>query len=233
MIDITLFVVLALCVLAGYYRGTIYASISIGVTILSFLIALLFVPLLSGAVRSSEDIYGSLVYYFEGYEYVSETSLELIHEPAVAITDEQLDVILYNADMPIPMGKSVEKNIKNQVYADQGIITLGDYFNQTIVDVVLNILSLLVLFVCIRTILGFVLRMIDHGMKGFPSFNRFDAPFSCGIGFLHGILLLYVVFLLAPVAFTVVPALEEYLNESFFGGFFYRVNPLLYLIPTT
>lgn len=233
MIDIALFVVLALCVLAGYYRGTIYATISIGVTILSFLLALLFVPLLSDAVRNSEDLYNSLVYYFEGYEYVSETSVELIHEPVDAITQEQLDVILYNADMPIPMAKSVQKNIEKQVYSENGIITIGDYFNQTIVDVVINILSLLVIFACLRMLLGFIQRMIEHGMRGFPTLNHYDAPFSCGIGFLHGVLLLYIVFLLIPVAFTVVPALERFLDESIFGGFFYRVNPLLHMIPTT
>lgn len=233
MIDIVILVVLGLCILAGYYRGTVYSAISIGITLLSFFLSMLLIPLIAGGIRSTESVYSSLLYYFEGHEYITETSVELVHEPADSVSAEALDVIIRNADMPIPMGKAVKRNITKSVYADAGISTLGDYFNQTIVDVVLNILSLLLLFVVLRLFLGFLLRTADYGTHGFPVLKRFDAVYSCGIGFLHGVLLLYLVFLLVPIVLTVVPALEKFLDESWLGGFFYRANPLLRLIPTT
>ena len=99
-------------------------------------------------------------------------------------------------------------------------------------DTVLNILSLLVLFLIFRLILGFVLRLIDFGAAGLPRLRRFDAPLSCGIGLLHGIFLVFVLFMLVPLMLVVVPKLIKYIDESVLGGFFYKANLLLKMVPT-
>ncbi len=232
MVDLAILAILSLCVLAGYYRGTIYAAINVGLTVVSFFLALLLIPAASGIIKNSESLYHGLLYYFEGYEYVSTTSVERVHDVVTVVDDGELDYLIENADMPIPMGDAVRKNVHRAAYADSGIFTLGDYFNQTIVDVVINILSLLILFGVIRLLLGLILRTVDFSMEGMPVLNRFDAAFSCGIGFVHGVMLVYVLFLLVPVALTVVPRLVTLLDDSVLGGFFYRANPLLHLIPT-
>ena len=233
MITVLILVVLGLCILAGYYRGVIYSAISIGLTIISFFLALLLIPAVATPVRQNETLYGSLLYYFEGYEYVTQTSVEMIHDPVATLGDEALDDVIENAEMPIPFGSAVKQNIQNEAYADQGITTLGDYFNQTIVDMVLNTLSLLFLFVCIRVLFGFILRMIDYGRRGLPVMKRFDAIFSCGIGFLHGVMLLFIFFLLVPILLTIVPKLGAMVVNTPLGGFFYRMNPYVWFIPTT
>ncbi|MBR0425482.1 MAG: CvpA family protein [Clostridia bacterium] len=233
MVDLAILIIIALCVLAGYYRGTIYAAINLGITIVSLLLALLLIPAVAGIIQHSERVYKGMLYYFEGYEYVSTTSVEQVHAVAADVSEEEIRAIVDRADMPIPMGDAVRKNIRRLAYADKGIVTLGDYFNQTIVDVVINILSMFGLFVVIRFVVGWALRIIDFSLEGFPVMNRYDAAFSCGIGFLHGVLLVYALFLLVPVALTVVPRLESFLDESLLGGFFYHVNPLLQVIPTT
>ena len=233
IITILILVVLGLCILAGYYRGVIYSAVSIGVTLLSFLLALLLIPVIAGPVRESKTLYGSLLYYFEGYESVSKTSVEMIHDPVASIDGETLSEVVENAALPLPLGSAVTKNIRREAYADRGITTLGDSFNQTIVDVVLNILSLLFLFAVIRILLGFILRMIDYGRRGLPALKRFDPLFSCGIGFLHGVVLLYIFFLLAPIVLTIVPKLGRMLIDTPLSGFFYRMNPFMWMIPTT
>jgi uncharacterized membrane protein required for colicin V production len=233
LVDLAILIIIALCVLAGYYRGTIYAAINLGITIVSLLLALLLIPAVAGIIHHSERVYKGMLYYFEGYEYVSTTSVEQVHAVAADVSEEEIRAIVDRADMPIPMGDAVRKNIRRSAYADKGIVTLGDYFNQTIVDVVINILSMFGLFVVIRFVVGWALRIIDFSLEGFPVMNRYDAAFSCGIGFLHGVLLVYALFLLVPVVLTVVPRLESFLDESLLGGFFYHVNPLLQVIPTT
>jgi hypothetical protein len=75
--------------------------------------------------------------------------------------------------------------------------------------------------------------MIEYGRQGLPALQRIDPLFSCGLGFLHGVILLYIVFLCAPVLLTVVPKLGSILVSSPLGGFFYRMNPFLWLIPIT
>ena len=91
---------------------------------------------------------------------------------------------------------------------------------------------LLVLFLLFRLILGFVLRLIDFGAAGLPRLRRFDALLSCGIGLLHGILLVFIVFMLVPLMLVVVPKLVKYIDDSVLGGFFYKANLLLKLVPT-
>ena len=233
MVTVPILIILGLCILAGYYRGVIYSAVSIGLTLLSFFLALLMIPVITGPVRESKTLYGSLLYYFEGYESVSKTSVEMIHDPVSSIDAETLSEVVENAALPLPLGSAVTKNIRREIYANRGITTLGDYFNQTIVDVVLNILSLLFLFVIIRVLLGFILRMIDYGRRGLPALKRFDPLFSCGIGFLHGVMLLYICFLIAPVILTIVPKIGRLLFDTPLSGFFYRMNPFMWLIPTT
>lgn len=233
MVDLAIIVVLVLCVLAGYYRGTIYAAVNVGVTLAAFLVSLLLIPAAAGIIKGSESLYHGMLYYFEGYEYVSATSVERVHDVVTNVSNETLSELIENADMPVPLDDAVRKNIRRTAYAKRGISTLGDYFNQTIVDVVINILSFLLLFTVLRLLLALLLRMLDFSIEGMAVLNRFDPVFSCGIGFLHGVLLLYVLFMLVPVALTVVPQLSTYLDHSVLGGFFYRTNPLLHLIPTT
>ncbi len=233
MVTILILIILGVCILAGYYRGVIYSAVSIGLTLLSFFLALLLIPVVARPVRQSKTLYGSLLYYFEGYEFVSKTSVELIHDPISTLDRQELSDVVDNAGLPLPLGSAVEKNIWRESYAKKGITTIGDYFNQTIVNVVLNILSLLFLFVILRVLFGFILRMIDYGRHGLPTLKRFDPLFSCGIGFLHGVVLLYIFFLIAPVILTIVPKLGREMINTPLSGFFYRMNPFMWLIPTT
>ena len=233
MVTVLILIILGICILAGYYRGVIYSAISIGLTLLSFFLALIMIPVVARPVRESKTLYSALLYYFEGYEFVSRTSVELIHEPISILDKQELSDVVDNAGLPLPLGNAVEKNIRREVYAKRGITTIGDYFNQSIVDAVLNILSLLFLFVIFRVLFGFILRMVDYGRHGLPRLKQFDPLFSCGIGFLHGMALLYIFFLLVPVVLVIVPKLRNELIVPALPGFFYRMNPFMWLIPTT
>lgn len=233
MVDLAILVILGVAVLAGYYRGVVYSLISLGLTVLSFLLALVCIPALSGSFKANEEIYDMMLYYFEGYEYINDTSVELVHEGIDTVDDATLSEVITNANMPYPMDSAVQKNVRRAVYKAEGIETLGDYFNQTIVDLVINILSLLLLFIIFRLAFGFVLHLVDYGKNGLPVLARYDAPVSLGIGFLHGILLVFILFMLVPIVLTVVPKLESFLEGSVFGEFFYRGNLLLRLVPTT
>ena len=232
MVDLVILLILAIALLAGYYRGVIYSAINLGVSILSFVMALLLCTTLSGVVQKRQSLYEMMLYYFEGYEYINETSVELVHVSVSQIGEKELAVVVKNADMPSPFDSAITGNVKKQVYEDRGIYSLGDYFNQTIVDTVLNIISLLLLFLIFRLLFGFVLRLIDFGAAGLPRLKQFDVPLACGIGLLHGIFLVSVLFMLVPLMLVVVPRLSKFIDGSLLGGFFYRGNVLLRMVPT-
>lgn len=232
MVDLVILLILAIALLAGYYRGVVYSAINLGVSLLSFALALLLCTSLSGVVQKRQNLYEMMLYYFEGYEYINKTSVELVHVSASQIGDKELAVVVRNANMPSPFDRAITNNVKKQVYESRGIYSLGDYFNQTIVDTVLNILSFLLLFLIFRLLLGFVLRLIDFGAAGLPRLKQFDVPLACGIGLLHGIFLVFILFMLVPLMLVVVPRLSQFIDDSLLGGFFYRGNLLLRMVPT-
>ena len=230
-IDAGVLLILAIAVLSGFYRGFINAALGAVATVLSYVAGLLGLPLVSGAIKGHESLYNMLLYYTEGAEYVAATDVELTRIPISQVSSDRLRTIVENADMPIPMGSRVIQNVASEAFLDQGITTLGDYFNLTIVSVVINIFSLLIIFTVLRVVLGMIIRSVEYGRNGFPSLVRGDGLIGAGIGLLQGVLILFGIFLLMPICLTVLPKLYEFVAESFFGDFFYKANFLLYLIP--
>lgn len=233
LIDIAILLVLAITVLGGLYRGFLSTALNIGATIVSLLIGRIAIPILSGVIKSRDQFYNMMRYYTEGSEYVALTDVELTRTPIANISAETLHTVIKTADLPHPMDTCITKNIATEAFSADGITTLGDYFNETIVCVVINIFALLLVFIVLRVLLGCVIHGLEYGRGGFPILQRFDAPIGAGLGLINGALLLFVAFLLVPVALTVLPRLYEFLSDSFFGEFFYRANPFIALIPGT
>ncbi|HWP21409.1 MAG TPA: CvpA family protein [Candidatus Cryosericum sp.] len=232
-IDIAILLVLGITILGGLYRGFVSTVYNVGATVVSLIVARVFIPLVSSLVKGSADLFNMMLYYTEGSEYVAITDVELTRASIASISSDQLHAVLQNADMPIPMDRCVIKNIAQEAFHSSGVTTLGDYFNQTIVCVVINILAMLLVFIIVRLLLGFVIRGMEYGRGGFPVLTRGDGIIGAGLGLIHGVLLLFAIFLLVPVMLTVLPKLYEFLSESFFGEFFYKANFLLSLIPAT
>lgn len=232
-VDIAILLVLGITILGGLYRGFVSTVYNVGATVISLIVGRICIPLVSSLVKGSADLFNMMLYYTEGSEYVAITDVELTRTSIASISSDQLRTVLQNADMPIPMDRCVTKNIAQEAFRDSGVTTLGDYFNQTIVCVVINILAMVLVFAVVRLLLGFVIRGIEYGRGGFPVLTRGDGIIGAGLGLIHGVLLLFAIFLLVPVMLTVLPKLYEFLSESFFGEFFYQANFLLSLIPAT
>lgn len=232
-IDIAVLLVLAITTLGGYYRGFFSTVLSIAASVVSWLLGRIGVPLISNAIQSNEKLFNMMCYYTEGAEYVAITDVELTRTPISAISGDTLRTVIANADMPRPMGAFVSKNIATEAFAKSGVTTLGDYFNQTIVCTVINILAVLLVFVALRVLLGLVISGVRYGRGGYPVLQRFDGLIGAGLGLINGVLLLFVLFMSVPIMLTVLPKLYEFLDESFFGEFFYKANPFISMIPST
>lgn len=233
IIDSVCAFVLVLCILSGCYRGFIDTVLGLLLSVVSLLLGRLCMPVLASAIKSNASLYNMLLYYTEGSEYVAETSVEMTRISIRNVTAAELKTIISRADMPLPLGDRVLKNVAVEAFSDTGYTALGDYFNLTIVSVVINIFSLLFFFVLFRVLCGVVLRAIGYGRGGFPMLSQFDTAAGAGVGFLHGVLLLFVLFLLLPIVLTVLPNIRVFVKRSFFGEFFYRANFLYMLIPGT
>lgn len=225
--------VLILCILSGCYRGFIDTVLGFFLSILSLIFGRICMPIMASAIRGNETLYNMLLYYTEGSEYVASTSVEMTRISIRNVTSAELKTIITRADMPLPLGERTLKNIAVEAFSDTGYTALGDYFNLTIVSVVINIFSLLFFFILFRILFGVVLRAVGYGRGGFPMLSQFDTAAGAGVGFLHGVLLLFVLFLLLPIGLTVLPKFRIFIRRSFFGEFFYRANFLYAFIPGT
>lgn len=229
LIDIAVLVLFAFFLLAGWYRGFMNTLLSLGAYIVSCGLALLLRPLLSNWVRGNASLYNMALYYAEGGELVKDAGLARTN--IGSISSGQLAGVMESANLPIPLEDRIMQNIATEAFAEDGIFTLGDYFNQTIVNVFINIVCILILFVIIRLIFAFFIHLFDYARKGYPVLQTADGLLGACFGLIRGFLAMFIVFMIVPVVLIVLPNMESFISESFFGNFFYTSNFLLRLVP--
>ncbi|MBQ3201028.1 MAG: hypothetical protein IJB22_03815 [Clostridia bacterium] len=232
LLDYAILLVFALFLFGGVYKGFLSTLFSIGAFIVSWLVSILCVPLGARAVKSSEALFNMMLYYTEGSEYIADA--ELSRMPISALSTAEINEIVSAADVPYPMGKRILENIAEEAFAAEGVATIGDYFNQTIVCVFINILVFLVVFAIIRLVLGFILSGVDYAWK-LPQLRAGDGILGGGLGLVHGILALFLFFMLLPIGLVFLAGklqfVTDMINGSFFAHFFYRSNFLLGMMP--
>ena len=232
LIDIAVIGVLALFILHGIYKGFLPTLLSIGAYILAWLAAIVLLPVGSNSIRGSEKLFNTMLYYTEGSEYVND--VELARKSIDEISTDTLNAVFAKADLPYPMAKNIADNIARESFAENGITTLGDYFNQTIVIVFINILVFIAMFAIIRIILAFIINGVDYAWT-LPKLRVADRAIAGGIGLIRGILAGFLLFMLLPIVLIVLQGkfafLTDMVNDSMMAKFFYRTNFLLSMMP--
>ncbi len=232
LLDMAVLAVLVLFVLHGIYRGFLPTLLSIGAYILSWLVAIVLLPVGSNAIRSNEKLFNTMLYYTEGSEYVRD--VELAKTNISEIGTDALSSVFSNADLPYPVAKNIADNIAKEQFAKDGIVTLGDYFNQTIVALFINILVFLLLFALMRIVLAFIINGVDYAWT-MPQLRTADRAIAGGMGIIRGILAVFLLFMLLPLALIVFQGkfklLTDMVQGSVMAKFFYKSNFLLGMMP--
>ena len=217
-------------VLNGIYRGFLPSMLNLGGFFLSWIIAFFTYPLLSASLTKS-PFFSSLSYYIEGAEKIGD--VELARTAIDQISPEQLNNIMQSqsAKVPPPFDTAIVSNINNQAFADSGITTLGDYFNTTMYNVIINIFALLIIFVILRVIFTLVTNAVSYSWK-MPQLRHFDHVLGGAIGLLRGFFSMYMVFTIIPVALTLLPIslVTDTVNSSAMCDIFYNGSIVLKFI---
>lgn len=230
LLDLAIIGILGLFVLSGIHKGFMYTAISVLCMIVCMMLAFVIMPLISGKVVSNESVFNSMLYYTEGSEYIYD--VELSKMPITAIDRDTLAEVYNRSDVAYPMDLRIRENIADAAFEDEGITSLGDYFNQTMVHVTINILVFLLLFAALRAVTAFGLGWRNYA-KRLPKLKKLDFLAAIGTGLIRGLLALFLFFMLCPIVLTVLPfdVVEELVEESKLASFFYQSNFLLGLIP--
>lgn len=232
LLDYAVIAVLVFFLLNGIYRGFLSTLLSVGAYILAWLAAILLLPVGTNIITGNEKLFNMMLYYTEGSEYIYD--IELSRQSINLMGTDTLNEVFAKADLPYPMAKNIADNIARESFAAKGVSTLGDYFNETIVIVFINILVFLVIFAAVRLVISFVINGVDYAWT-LPLLRTGDGVIGAGMGIVRGILAVFLLFMLLPIMLVVLQGkfafLTELVENSATAKFFYRSNFLLSMMP--
>lgn len=228
LLDGIILIFILVFTLSGVYRGFLPSMINLGGFFLSWLISFFTYPLLSNSLINT-PFFSSLTYYIEGAEKIG--NVELAKTAISEISPAELTDIMATAKVPPPFDTAIVNNINNEAFADLGVTNLGDYFNISMNNVIINIMSILIIFVGLSIIFTVLTNAFGYAWK-LPQLRHFDHLLGGAIGLLRGFFTMYMVFTIVPIALTLLPIsiVTDTVNSSVMCDIFYNGSIILKFI---
>ena len=229
IIDTIIVCLILLYALNGLYRGFLPSILNLGMFFLSWLISFLCYPLVAAKLVTT-DFFSSFEMYVEGTEWLP--SFEYARADVSSLSDQQLTKIVSESRLPPPFDTAITASVKGQVFADSGATTLGEYYNLTIYSVIINIISLLLLFLALRLIFTLLANAFTYGYQ-LPALRHFEYPSGAAVGLIRGFFSMYLLFMLVPIALVLLRSIDlvtNTVNGSWTSGIFYSSSIALRFI---
>lgn len=228
IIDIIIIAIIGLCVLFGLYRGFIQTVLNLGGGLLSLVGSFWIFPKISDILSSNTDITRLISSYTDSASVLGD--LDLSSQAVSGLTSSGVEAIVQKADLPYPIGTLLTHNLEQQVFSPLGTLAtnVGDYVNQTILSVSINVICFLLSFaICfiVFTILINLLRAVFR----FPVLKHLDWLAGGAFGLLLGVLLCFVIFTVLPLMEGLIPIPEfrELVDASTLGTVFKNGNLII------
>lgn len=236
LINAFFILLIMIALLEGIYRGFLHTAFDFGGFLLAIFTSYLLYPVVSAAVKASKPIFNFLLYYTEGAEKIVDfenTSL-LVSNISTTQLDSIISTSVNQSSLTEPFSTLIRQNVLEQAFAADGLKTLGEYYNMTIVCTVMNILSFVLVFLLARLVFIFVLGAVNYTVR-FPELKQYDRGAGVLFGAGKGVLLCFLIVIIIPVIFLIVPVdrIAEYFQDSTIGMFFYQNSFFLHLIRGT
>jgi hypothetical protein len=181
------------------------------------------------AFKANRTIFNFLLYYTEGAEKIAnfENSRILIDK----MTSSEVNTIISTSAVTEPFSTLIKQNIEAKAFVGSGLKTIGEYFNMTMVCVVLNILAFALIYLIARVVYIFVLGAVNYTVQ-LPELRQYDRLSGALFGVTRGVLACFLIVMVVPVIMLFVPVdkVIDYFQSSSIGMFFYNHNFLLHLI---
>ena len=229
LIDLIIIGLLLLYVLNGFYRGFLPSVLNLGGFVLAWILSFLTYPLLSrGLMKNS--FFQQIRVYIEGAEKVG--NIEMSRRAVTSLSETELAGVMENAKLPSPYEKAITKNINNQVFANDGLTTVGEYFEMTIYTVVVNIIAFLIIFIILRLVFTLVTNAYSYS-KTLPQLQRADGALGGAVALFRGFFSMHIAFTIVPIILIVMPdPFVALFNSSFMTTLFYSGSAVLPFIGT-
>lgn len=190
--------------LFGLYRGFIQSVLSLGGSLLSIVGSFLLYPRLADVVASNTDITRMISTYTDSQSLLGD--LDLSSQAVSGLAGDAITQVVQKANLPEPIGTLLQHNLSAQVFSPMGNLAtnVGDYVNQTILSVSINVLCFLLCFLVCFIVVHILINLVRAVFR-FPVLKHLDWLAGGAFGFLVGVLLCYVCFTVLSLMESVIP----------------------------
>lgn len=223
LINLFFILIVVIVILEGFHRGFLHSALSLGSTFIALVTSYLFYPLMSASIKSNKTIYDYFIYYTEGAEKIA--SFENTKLLVEKISASQLNEVLSTSNMPQPFLAFIRQNVENKAFASHGATTLGEYFNLTLVSVVINLVAFLFVFLLVKLILSFILGATNYTFQ-FPALEQYNRSTGAVFGLIRAFLFCFLIATIIPVILLMMPVqqIAELYSGSNLAKFFSETN---------
>ena len=207
IIDIIVIVIIGLCVLLGLYRGFVQSVLNLGGSLLSVVGSFWLFPKLSDVLSENTGLTRLISTYTDSGSLLG--NLDLSSMAVNTLSQSNIAAIVERANLPHPVDTLLSHNLSQKVFTPLGDLatTVGDYVNQTILSVSINVLCFLLCFVLCFVAFTILVNLIRAVFR-FPVLKHMDALAGGAFGFLMGVVICFVAFTILPLMESVVPIPE-------------------------
>ncbi len=226
-LDLAIFLIIGVSVAIGLYSGFLSSLFNALGMLISYVCAWLFYGSLATWFWSHVEWVAQLIHYTEG---ASRLATDTARASVGLLTPEQAQGIVMESAMPQPFARLILENIQGSVLAGQGLNTMADYFNNTVVYVSVNLLSFAMLFLILYVAFSVAISATSYVVK-LPVLRVFDWAAGGLIGLGRGLFLALIACSLIPIVLAVLPSgigfIDEIIATSTFAPYLLDGNPIL------
>ena len=159
--------------LFGLYRGFIQSVLSLGGSLLSIVGSFLLYPHLADIVASNTDITRMISTYTDSQSLLGD--LDLSSQAVSGLAGDAITQVVQKANLPTPIDTLLQHNLSAQVFRPLGSLAtnVGDYVNQTILSVSINVLCFLLCFVACFIVVHILINLVRAVFR-FPVLKHLD-----------------------------------------------------------
>lgn len=222
IIDLAVLFMMAISMILGLYNGSILSALHAVSFFLSWIVAVIFYPLLTKIILGAfPQLVSIIAFYVDGAEMIP--SVEDRMAKAGQFTEAQIAGIVDTINLPNPFSRLLPAA---EAFNSTGeMLTLGEYFDYNMAAIILNLASFIALFFLVKLLLIIIISIV-RAVKELPVLKRYDGVVGAGFGIIRGFFMISVIFAMVPVLTALAPAdfINEYLSGSALYEFFYKAN---------
>ena len=180
--------IIGLCVLMGLYRGFIQSVLNLAGGLLSLAGSFWLFPKLSDVLSANTALTRTISTYTDSGSLLGD--LDMSSMLVSALSPDGVSAVIDRAGLPDVIGTLLKHNLEQRVFAPLGDLatTVGDYVNQTILSVSINVLCFLLCFAVCFVAVTILVNMLRAVFR-FPVLKHLDWLAGGAFGFLLGVVM--------------------------------------------